>query len=867
MMRLLRRRRSLVRQAPGNRPSLLKDAEICTPTEGSRQHSMTRRGPMGSRRPKANRAAKSGPDWRGEDPNLELEKSRYADPIASRELLLKHLAEAPEPLTAARLAKRLGLHTGAQREALAKRLAAMVRDGQAIEGPNGFATAGEGERVAGRVRGRANGDVLVMPDDGSAPLVLARADTATLMHNDRVEVLAVGMNERGRRIARLIQRTGDAPKRIGGVWHAGEVRGHVAPEDPGHWYSVEVAMRDRHGAQEGDEVIVEVTKRPQGESAAHGRIVEVLNNLRPSDLAARFAILRHDLPQEFPPEVLAEADRFSPTVSAEDIRGREDLRALPLVTIDGADARDFDDAVFAEPQRGGGWRLVVAIADVSYYVRHGSKLDAEARARATSVYFPDRVLAMLPEHLSNHLCSLMPRVERLAFVCDMRVSKTGKLSRGTFYEAVIRSHARLTYDQAWSYLDSRTGDEPQGAAMDAVARDALTPEVCASLQSLYAVYGALKTARDARGALDFRGGEVKARIGDKGTIDGFFAITRNDAHRLIEECMIAANVEAAVALRTAKAGSLYRVHGQPEDKRVTELQKVLHALQVGATFSAKRTPREFRQLVERLTARPDGLLLEGLVIRSLAQAVYQQTNIGHFGLALEEYAHFTSPIRRYPDLLVHRALKAAVLHNTASGHKYSIADLQTLGLESSQRERRADDASRDVMGYLKCLYLQPRVGETFDATITSALEFGLFVQLKEMPIDGLVHISAIPGYYWELESGGMGLVGQRTGRRWQMGDEVRVRLSGVDLTQRQIDFELLDPDAAVSRGTVRAPRLGGAESRSRRAGQRGGSGRDGGSRRSGGGGGNSGGGDSSRNSPSGSGSSRGGRGGGRGGRG
>ena len=283
---------------------------------------------------------------------------------------------------------------------------------------------------------------------------------------------------------------------------------------------------------------------------------------------------------------------------------------------------------------------------------------------------------------------------------------------------------------------------------------------------------------------------------------------RNDAHRLIEECMIAANVEAAVALRLAKAPSLYRVHGQPEDKRVTELQKVLNALQVGAAFSEKPTPREFRQLVERLVARPDGALLEGLVIRSLAQAVYQQTNIGHFGLALEEYAHFTSPIRRYPDLLVHRAIKAAVLPHSVSGHKYSTGELQALGQESSQRERRADDASRDVMGYLRCLYLQPRVGETFDATITSALEFGLFVQLKEMPIDGLVHISAIPGDYWELDRGGMGLVGQRTGRRWQMGDAVRVRLVRVDLAQRQIDFELVDGDTSAGTGTVRAARGG-----------------------------------------------------------
>jgi ribonuclease R len=758
---------------------------------------MTRRGSTGSRGPKSGRAAGGATDWRGEDPNLELEKSRYSDPIASRELLLKHLSEAPEPLTAARLAKRLGMTTDAQRDALAKRLAAMVRDGQAIEGPNGFATAGEGERVAGRVRGRANGDVLVLPDDGSAPLVLARADTATLMHNDRVEVLAVGINERGRRIARLIQRIGDAPKLIGGVWHAGQTRGRVEPEDPGHWYSVEVSMRDRHGAKEGDEVVVEVTKRPQGEAAAQGRVVEVLDNLSPAHLAARFAILRHDLPQEFPPEVLNEANLFSPDVPAADFAGREDLRELPLVTIDGEDAKDFDDAVYAEAQRDGGWRLIVAIADVSHYVRDGSPLDLEARARATSVYFPDRVIPMLPEHLSNHLCSLMPRVERLAFVCDMHVSKTGKLSKSRFYEAVIISHARLTYDQAWSYLQN-----PRAHAND------VAPAVGVSLQTLYAVYGALKTGRDARGALDFRGGEVKARIGDQGTIEGFYAVTRNDAHRLIEECMIAANVKAAVALRTFKAKGLYRVHGQPEDKRVTELQKVLSALQVGAVFSEKPTPREFRQLVERLAARPDGLLLESLVIRSLAQAVYQQTNIGHFGLALQEYAHFTSPIRRYPDLLVHRAIKAAVLPQSASGHAYTAAELQVLGAESSQRERRADDASRDVMGYLKCLYMQPRIGETFDATISSALEFGLFVQLKEMPIDGLVHISAIPGDYWELEDGGMGLVGQRTGRRWQLGDAVRVRLNRVDLTQRQIDFELVDVDASASRGTVRAPRRG-----------------------------------------------------------
>jgi ribonuclease R len=767
---------------------------------------MTRRGGKVSHpsKKKARSVAASPSDWHAEDPNLELEKQRYENPIASRELLLKHLSEAPEPLTAARLAKRLGMRADEQRNALSKRLAAMVRDGQAVEGPKGFATAGEAEHLTGLVRGRANGDVLVIAEDGSGALLLARADTATLMHGDRVEVRAVGMNERGRRVARLIRRIGEAPKRIGGVWQSGVGHGRVEPEDPGHWYSVEIAARSSHGVKDGDNVIVEITRRPQGENPAHGRIVEVLAGLKPSDIAARFAIVRHDLPQEFPPVVLHAANAFDPLVQPDDKAGREDLRDLPLVTIDGADARDFDDAVYAERIKGGGWRLIVAIADVSHYVRVGTALDAEARSRATSVYFPDRVLPMLPEHLSNHLCSLMPNVERLAFVCDMRVGKTGIPGRAHFYEAVIRSHARLTYDQAWRFL-----------ANPADTSDVmLTPDVRASITELHAVYGALKEARDARGALDFRGGEVKARIGEDGKIEGFYAVLRNDAHRLIEECMIAANVQAATALRLAKAKSLYRVHGQPEEKRVIELVKVMTALKIGAQFSERPTPREFRQLVERIAARPDGALLESLVIRALAQAVYQQTNIGHFGLALEEYAHFTSPIRRYPDLLVHRAIKGAVVPGSSSGHRYTTAELQALGAESSERERRADDASRDVMGYLKCLYLQPRIGESFEATVTSALEFGLFVQLKEMPIDGLVHISKLPGDYWELDAGGMGLVGRRTGRRWRMGDSVKVRLSRVDLMQRQIDFELVETGEAGA-AFESAPRPGADGSRAR----------------------------------------------------
>ncbi len=417
---------------------------------------MTRRGPTGSRRPKANQAKTSGTDWRGEDPNLELEKSRYADPIASRELLLKHLAEAPEPLTAARLAKRLGLHTAAQREALGKRLAAMVRDGQAIEGPNGFATAGEGERVAGRVRGRANGDVLVMPDDGSAPLVLARADTATLMHGDRVEVLAVGMNERGRRIARLIRRIGDAPLRIGGIWRAGHDRGQASNRR-----IRDIGTRSRWPRGTGTAPKTAITSSSRSPSARKAKQRRTAVSSRCSRTCVRriwrrvlrfcgMICRRNFLRRSFALRIALLRKCRRPTARAARI-----FANVPLVTIDGEDARDFDDAVYAEAVRGGGWRLIVAIADVSNYVRCGSELDAEARSRATSVYFPDRVIPMLPENLSNHLCSLMPRVERLAFVCDMRISKNGKPGKSRFYEAVIRSHARLTYDQAWATCRTR----------------------------------------------------------------------------------------------------------------------------------------------------------------------------------------------------------------------------------------------------------------------------------------------------------------------------------------------------------------------------------------------------------------------------
>ncbi len=732
------------------------------------------------------RRPSKAPGVSGEDPHLQRERERYAEPIASREWLLSHIESSAQALSAARLAKRLGLTTDTQRTALEKRLAAMVRDGELSAEEGGFRAMGAGHLITGRVRGRAQGEVLLLPDDGSAPLVIARGDLASLMHRDRVEARIVGIGEKGRRLAKVVRRVDEGPARIAGMLMGGRGTARLEAEDPGHWYPIELDADHLHGAANGDYIVAQVHRRPLRDTPAKARVVEVLSDMRPADRAAVFAILRHDLPVEFPRDVLASAEALGTEVGARDLKNRIDLRDLPLVTIDGEDARDFDDAVFAQPSRGEGWRLIVAIADVSHYVRPHSALDAEARRRSTSVYFPDRAIPMLPERLSNHLCSLMPNVDRLAMVCDMHVAKNGGVSRARFYEAVIRSHARLTYDNAWAYL-----------AAPAAANVSVPAEVRGSLDSLHEVYGALARARAGRGALDFRGSEVKARIGSDGVIVGFAASERNDAHRLIEECMIAANVQSAAALRKHKMPGLYRIHAPPKSDRVSELQRVMQALQVGAQFSQDPTPREFRQLIERLQGRADSQLLEMLVIRTLAQAVYSPGNVGHFGLALQEYAHFTSPIRRYPDLIVHRSLKAALLPESVEGRRYETTDLDELGVETSLRERRADDAARDVISYLKCLYMQPRIGEVFDASITSATEFGLFVQLSQVPIDGLVHISTLPGDFWELDRSRVQLVGRRTHKRWVLGGAVRVRLARVDLAQRRIDFEL--DDAALPR--------------------------------------------------------------------
>jgi len=541
-----------------------------------------------------------------------------------------------------------------------------------------------------------------------------------------------------------------------------------------------VAPQDLHGARGGDWVIARITRHAGPASAAQAVIGKRLDPDRPVELATESAIARFDLPHEFPAAALREAQAHGEQVDTREANERVDLRELPLVTIDGEDARDFDDAVYAEPHPGG-FRLIVAIADVSHYVRPGSAVDAEAQTRGTSVYFPTRVLPMLPTALSDHLCSLAPRVDRLCFAADMLVSRGGALKNARFYPAVMRSAARLTYTLA---NDALFVGRP-------AARTQLGP-LLEPLMVLVDVYRALYKARGHRGALDFDAAEAEFVIDAGERVRAIELRVRNDAHRLIEECMILANVAVAEALEKAHTPTLYRVHGQPEDEKLERLAATLTALGIDARIPKTVTTRDLQAIARRVGNAPERAFVESLVIRSMPQAVYQPANIGHFGLALTHYAHFTSPIRRYPDLVVHRTLKALIGAQGGSGVRYATAELSALGESTSRLEKRADEADRYVSGFLKCTYLKERIGQTFQGLITTVVEFGCFVQILDVAVDGLLHIDNLRDDQYVMEDDGHAWRGRRTGRRLRTGAHVRVLVTAVNPIEGLVDLALAE---------------------------------------------------------------------------
>jgi ribonuclease R len=634
--------------------------------------------------------------------------------------------------------------------------------------------------VVGTVNGHKDGYGILHPDDRSAPLILPYRQMREVMHGDRVAARIAGKDHRGRLEGSVVEVLERGTKEIVGRLYAEAGINFLIPDNPRISHRVLVPQDRTNGASAGQVVLLKLIEPPSRTAQPLGHITRVLGEHAAPGMETDIAIHSHGLPFEFPPEAVKEAESFGHAVSAAAKRGREDIRDLPLVTIDGEDARDFDDAVWCEPIRGG-WRLIVAIADVATYVEKDSALDQEAQYRGTSVYFPNRVLPMLPEALSNGLCSLNPEVDRLCLACEMRVDPRGKVSKARFFEGVMRSSARLTYTKVAAFLANPTAPhEPQvlGAGEQ--------------LHHLNEVYRALAAARASRGALDFDAPELKVHFGVDGRIAALVEQPRNDAHRLIEECMIAANVEAARFLKKHRVATLYRVHGQPEEEKLQTLRQFLNGFGIHLPAGETLEPKDLSAVLQGVLANEEAHLIQTVVVRSLPQAVYQPENIGHFGLALSEYAHFTSPIRRYPDLMVHRGIRHILRGGTAEDFAWSPARVSELGQQSSITERRADEATRDAMSWLKCEYMQHQLGEEFDALVTSVVDFGLFVQVKGLQVDGLVHVSSLGADYFSRDRSGFRMVGARSGRTFRLGDHLRVRLVNVVIDERKIDFELAE---------------------------------------------------------------------------
>ncbi len=745
-------------------------------------------------------------DWQSLDPEAAREAEKYENPIPSRELILQHLGERGSPAAREELVEEFGLESDEDIEALRRRLRAMERDGQLIYTRRGtYAPVDKLDLVCGRVSGHRDGFGFLIPDDGSDDLFLSPAQMRLVFDGDRCLARVAGLDRRGRREGAIVEVISRAHESIVGRYHIESDVGFVVPDNPKIQQEVLVTPGRALDAKPGQFVEVKITHWPTQRFQPQGDIVEVIGNYMAPGMEIDVALRSFDIPHVWPEAVLKEAARLKPEVEEKDKHKRVDLRHLPFVTIDGEDARDFDDAVYCEKPGGwklltGGFRLYVAIADVSHYVKVDSALDKEAVVRGNSVYFPERVVPMLPEELSNGLCSLNPHVDRLAMVCEITLSKSGKMTDYQFYEAVIHSHARLTYNKVSAMLE-----QPKSAEGKRLSAE--YAEVLPHLKQLYSLYKVLLKARHTRGAIDFETQETRIVFGADRKIAAIKPTERNDAHKLIEECMLCANVATAAFLQKHEIPALYRVHDAPPLERQEKLRAFLGELGLSLHKGKEGpTPKDYQALLEQIQGRPDFHVIQTVMLRSLSQAVYSAENNGHFGLNYEAYAHFTSPIRRYPDLLVHRAIRSVIRSRRDTPHvrregatsmpkariyPYDEAALEQLGEQCSMTERRADEATRDVTNWLKCEFMKDRVGEAFPGVITAVTGFGLFVELTDIYVEGLVHVTAMPGDYYHFDPLHHRLSGERSGRSFRLGDSVEVRVMRVDLDERKIDFELI----------------------------------------------------------------------------
>jgi ribonuclease R len=712
------------------------------------------------------------------DPQAAREAAQYDSPLPSRELILQVLSEQGIPLSLEQLYILLDIVSN-ERGIFAKRLNAMEREGQIIRNRKGaLCLPDKIHLISGVVFGHPDGFGFLVPDDKHKhpdDLFLGPREMAQVMHGDRVMVRMVGLDRKGRPEGRLVEVLERANKTLVGRVMRGQGVTIVAAEDKRINQDILIPYHLDMDAKVGQVVMVELTEQPSSHAMPMGKIVQILGNYADSGMEIEIALRKHKLPYEFHPSAIQQAEQYPKLVQPQDYKHRFDLRELPLITIDGETARDFDDAVFAEPQ-GKGWRLVVAIADVSFYVKPGDALDKEAFDRGNSVYFPRRVIPMLPEALSNGLCSLNPDVERLCMICDMQIDGLGVVKQFKFYPSVMRSKARMTYTKVHDLLQN-----PSNESADEYAW--LMPH----LNHLYSVFKLLAKQREKRGAIEFETSETLMMFDANGKIDKIVPTERNEAHKLIEECMLAANVCAATYLMEHEHPALYRVHEGPTIEKLEALRLFMGEFGFGVGGGEKPTAKDYGKLMDRIKERPDKQLLQTVMLRSMQQAVYSPENAGHFGLAYDAYAHFTSPIRRYPDLLIHRAIKAVI-----NGEKYKAKDWNQLGVHCSMTERRADDATRDVTNWLKCFYMQDKVGEIFEGTVAGVTSFGLFVALDDIYVEGLLHVTELGNDYFVFDKARHEMLGERTGARYRLGDRLTIKVARVDLETTKIDFTLVN---------------------------------------------------------------------------
>ncbi|MFD1009222.1 ribonuclease R [Oceanisphaera ostreae] len=722
-----------------------------------------------------------------QDPFLKREAEKYDNPIPSREYILELIKTKQGPISRDEIFAELDLDGEEQTEALRRRLRAMERDGQLVFTRNKcYALPEKLNLIKGRVIGHREGFGFLRPEEGGDDLFLSQREMDALMHGDQALVQPLRFDSKGRREARVVRLLESRDLEVVGRYFVENGVSYVVPDDSRIAQDILIPQGETQGARMGQVVLINISQRPTKRMTGVGKVVEVLGETMDPGMEINIALRTHGIPHVWPEEVKQEIASLTEDVPEEAKVGRRDLRDLPLVTIDGEDARDFDDAVYCQPNEAGGWHLWVAIADVSYYVRPGTASDNEAYLRGNSVYFPEQVIPMLPEVLSNGLCSLNPQVDRLCMVAEMNISASGKLLDSQFYEAIMSSHARLTYTKVAAIVE---GDEG--------LRERYAPLV-PHLEALNSMYHAMKSARHQRGAVEFESEETKFVFNAQRKIDSIVPVVRNDAHKIIEECMIAANVAAARFIEKQDAHALFRVHDKPGEEKLVGFRSFLAEVGLELKGGLEPEPADYALLAEQIKGRPDAGLIQTMLLRSMKQAVYQAENMGHFGLALKSYGHFTSPIRRYPDLIMHRAIKAQISKIQAEGNSktggvpYQLEDVAPMGEHCSLTERRADDATRDVADWLKCEYMLDHVGSEFMGTIANVTGFGFFVRLDDIHIDGLVHISSLQNDYYQFDSARQTLIGENFRRRYRLGDKIKVKVMAVNLDDSKIDFETVE---------------------------------------------------------------------------